>query len=197
MSKPWFSVSVAEVERDTQSRTWELPVEWLTVALEGTDAAPTGKPGQVTASVFKSGGQFLVQGRIQVQVTLPCARTLDPVSYDIAPELFLALTQIQPARAGSRRAVKQTAPQKDAEDAVLTDEDAAYDTFEGEQIVLDEFVREQILLDLPMFPLRSDLRAAAAAGIPSPPENAANPAEIDPRLKPLQALAEKLKTEKK
>ncbi|MEN9580256.1 MAG: hypothetical protein RJA70_3265 [Pseudomonadota bacterium] len=174
-----------------------MPVEWLTTAFEGTDATPTDKPGQLTATLFKNGGQFLVQGKIHVQLTLPCARTLDPVTYELQPELFLALTQIQPARPGSRRPAPTPTLREEATDAALTDEDAAFDTFEGDRIVLDAFVREQILLDLPMFPLRSDLRSAAPTVIHSPPESAAKVAEIDPRLKPLQALAEKLKTEKK
>ncbi len=197
MSKPLFSVLVADVEREDQHPSWEIPTSWLKSALSDTDAEPTEKIGQLTASLMKNGRQFLIRGQISVQVVLPCARTLDPATYDLKPDLFLVLSRESAPKPGQRN--RPRAPQKDNDDGdlLLDEQDAAYDTFSGDVIALDDFVREQIVLELPMFPLRSDLRSKPAEAIPSPPASTPSEPEIDPRLAPLQALAEKLKNGKK
>jgi uncharacterized protein len=200
VTSPIFTFVVAEIERDGQlDRSWEIPTAWLSTALSGTDAHATDKPGHLTAQVFKNGQDFVVRGSIRVLLQLPCARTLEPAFYDLTPELFLVLRR-KPGvgdRARPERAPKTVAQRKKANaeeaDRLLTDEDASSDTFSGDVLALDHFVREQVLLDLPMFPLRSDLRSRSGEGIPPPPHSAAEPSAIDPRLAPLQALKAKLK----
>jgi len=80
-------------------------------------------------------------------------------------------------------------------DPVLTDEDAARDTYSGESIVLDGFVREHLLLELPMRPLRSDLHSDSDAAMAPPPAQAAE-SQVDPRLAPLAAIAQRLRQNK-
>jgi uncharacterized protein len=91
-----------------------------------------------------------------------------------------------------------------SEDPELSEEEAALDTFSGEQIVLDDFLREFILLELPMFPVREDLRSESFEGSSAPPDGAqatgASPAgsspegerPLDPRLSPLADLKARL-----
>lgn len=205
MNKSLFSVLAADVEREDQHRNWELPTEWLGRALEGTDATATEKVGQVTVSLMKNGRQFLVQGKVTAQVSLSCARTLDPAIYDLSLALFLILEQEAPKKSRSFEPKRRRRPDpkgdrkaqaQETDDALLGENDAAFDTFSGEEIELDDFVREVLLLELPMFPLRSDLRSNAAAAIRPPLESASGEAQVDPRLLPLQALADKLKAEK-
>lgn len=188
MHQPLFTVAVKDVERKEQEREWTVPLQWLEWALHASEAGPTSTPGRLTATVEKNGGQFLVRGTIEVQVQLPCARTLEPAIYDLRPQLFLMLTQQggAPGRATRRSRTVE-------EPGALTEEDAAHDTFSGEVIALDPFVREQVLLELPMFPLRSDLRSEASAAIGAPPENSAQRLAVDPRLAPLQKLADQLR----
>ncbi len=195
MTQPLFSVLVSDVEREEQERTWDIPTEWLDSALAESDAEQTGKTGRLTALVMKNGSQFLVRGRIEVQVSLPCARTLEPAVYDLRPELFLMLSRSSGAGSARRRVRPKRTEDAEAEEAVLTEEDAAHDTFSGETIVLDPWVREQVLLDLPMFPLRSDLRLERSPAIASPPESPAAPSALDPRLQPLKDLADKMKAQ--
>lgn len=154
---------------------------------------------------MKNGRDFLVRGRIRVQVVLPCARTLDDAIYDLGPELFLVLRRAQSAPQRPTRRERHQSPKakrRQDEDALLSDEDAAQDTFSGDHITLDSFVREQILLELPMFPLRSDLRSEQATVIRPPSEDppggasADRESDIDPRLAPLAELAEKLNPRK-
>lgn len=199
MTAPIFTISVSEVERADQHRTWTIPLEWLTSALAGSEAHPTDKLGQLTVHVLKNGSDFLTRGTVEAQVELACARTLDPAIYDLKSELFLVLRRreipIEKAARGEKRRPARQKPKED-EDRLLSDDDAASDTFSGETIILDAFVREQILLELPMFPLRSDLRLLQGPAIPPPPQTATDDSRVDPRLAPLLELKAKLKADK-
>ena len=83
---------------------------------------------------------------------------------------------------------------------MLSDELAAQDSYDGEQVVLDPFVREFILLDLPMNVMRTDLPPAPDAAIAPPSESSdsSHAAEqpLDPRLAPLAAIASRLRQNK-
>ena len=71
-------------------------------------------------------------------------------------------------------------------DPTLADDESARDTYAGDQVVLDPFLREFILLELPMFPLRSDLRSVEDAGIGGALSTTAVPPNppVDARLAP-------------
>lgn len=210
-----FAISVLEADRGEVSKSWPLSPEWLQWALDGTEAKPGDKAGQLAVHVTRTGRDYVVLGRWSVQVIFRCARTLEPAPYELSADLTLLLRRgasnpEQNPRSPSRSERHRTKAQKKAEpDAELSDEDVATDTFVGEQIVLDEFVREQLLLEFPMFPLRSDLRSADSAAIGPAPENpeaeaaeisGAEPTEsneaergnLDPRLAPLLDIANEL-----
>jgi uncharacterized metal-binding protein YceD (DUF177 family) len=75
-------------------------------------------------------------------------------------------------------------------DPELTEEGAATDTYFGDDITLDKFLREFILLEVPMVPLREDLRDSDFEARPRLPESQERAA--DPRLSPLALLKERL-----
>jgi uncharacterized metal-binding protein YceD (DUF177 family) len=145
---------------------------------------------------------------------MPCARTLDPVEVDVDAELMLVLSPARGAIAAPQRkrtrkksgqppgglAAKGHKAEVDrtTKEREISAEEAAEDVYSGTEIVLDEFVREYIILELPMAPMRSDLRAQDKPAIPAPPEDAIADAgkQIDPRLAPLAAVAVRLKHEK-
>jgi len=81
----------------------------------------------------------------------------------------------------------------DDDGAIMDADDAAMDTYFGDEVVLDGFVREAILLELPMFPLCFD----ACPGIGARPSESVLPEtedpNIDPRLAPLLELRSKSK----
>lgn len=213
MSKQ-FVIPVAEVDRADVSKSWPLTTEWLQWALEGTEATPGDKAGQLAVHLTRTGRDYVVLGKWSAEVVFRCARTLDPAPYQLGADLTLLLRRgsnpDQGNKSASRSERHRTRAQKKAEpEAELSDEDVAADTFTGEQIVLDEFVREQLLLEFPMFPLRSDLRSAASAAIGPAPENpeanateflGSQPTEsdvaerenLDPRLAPLLDIANEL-----
>ena len=109
------------------------------------------------------------------------------MAFDLRAEVFLLLAPAAapagPKRPKQDRAKKKPAGPADAsgkkpgkkpkeEDPALEDDSAARDTYDGDKIVLDPFVREFLLLELPMVPLREDLRSEGPPAIERPPEPA-------------------------
>jgi uncharacterized protein len=74
---------------------------------------------------------------------------------------------------------------------LLSAEEAARDEYSGDAVELDVFVREHLLLELPLFPVRSDLPFELNAATNTPPDDSG--VAPDPRLAPLAALASELK----
>jgi uncharacterized protein len=222
MARPLFVVSVKDLEKGERTISWEIPVGWLEAALRETEAVPRGAPGQLEVTLGLSGRQVIVRGSARAAVAMPCARTLEPVDIDIDAEVVLLLVPESHANAGSlgsarsgRRGRSGAAPgpttsaaprrrrkteprarggKSGWDDApLLTGAEAAEDTYDGERVILDPFVREFILLELPLVPLRSDLRDESTLAIDAQAESAASSPPADPRMAPLVALAERMR----
>lgn len=186
MGNEYFSVALVELEDGPKELRGPLPNAWLARMLVDTDVEPAGETdGDLDLVLTKNGSDVLVQGRLRTRVSLPCARTLDPAVYAISAEVFLLLA---PASAGphsaersskrrQRKAKKETpakrGPKKQGgweQDPEMTEQDAAQDTYSGDQVVLDSFLREFVLLELPMVPLREDLRDSPFEANPPLPD---------------------------
>lgn len=228
-----FSIGLHELEDGPKELNAPLPNAWLEKNLQDTDVRPASpRDGEVHLVLTKNGPSVLVQGRLKTTISVPCARTLDPAVYSVEPEVFLMLSPAHPTRmervpGRDRRAPKppkpapskKHRPQKGSsgwnDDNELSDEEAAEDTYSGDQVVLDHFLREFILLEVPMVPLREDLRntpfeanpplpgapEAASGGrsgssghVPRPGEDPPTMSDkpLDPRLSPLAELKAKL-----
>jgi len=201
---------VADLEAGPQRVRWELGLPWLRWALDGTDASLL-EPGELAVELLKNGRDVIVRGNAKLRVTMPCAKTLDPVDVALEPDVFLMLSPSPndetPGRRrsaarnqpGDRRAEKRPrkrrgkAPSWEATPE-LSEQAAAHDTYTADQIVLDDFVREFILLELPMSVVRSDLLTETGAAYGPPPETADKP--IDPRLQPLAEIKSRLEKSK-
>jgi uncharacterized protein len=201
-----FSIPVRDLERSDQRRSWEIPAAWLDWAFADSEAQADGKPGTLELYLKKQGREILVKGRAQAGVTMPCARTLEPVPVALDAEIMLLLTP-RPTPSGStpkparrprnagpepRRAERTDPEADDGASERLSAEQAARDEYSGDHVELDAFVREHLLLELPLFPVRSDLPFEANAATDTPPDDSG--AAPDPRLAPLAALASQLKT---
>ncbi len=211
-----FSIPVADLEYGDREIDEEIPVAWLEAAFAGSEATTRGEPGRLTVTVGKSGRDVMVRGKARASVSVPCARTLDPVDVDLDADIFLLLSPAaprldaasnRPAKSKSRQNVSKKAHRKrgaganaDTETEALGASDAARDTYDGEEVVLDDFVREFLMLELPMFPLRPDLRSDETTGmgepLPAGPEAPRTSREIDPRLAPLALIASRLSEKK-
>lgn len=200
MSQGLFVVPLPDLERGPREIVWTLTEAWLGRTFDGSDATPSGE-GRAEVKLTKQGRQVLVQGRLSAAVTVPDARSLDPIELALEPEIFLMLSPAPEAKSDAkggkkRRRGAETGKKRGSggwpEDPELTAETAGADTYQGEQVVLDEYFREFLLLDLPMV-VRKDLNSEPAPAI-APPPSEARP--LDPRLLPLAAIAERLRARK-
>jgi uncharacterized protein len=205
---------VRDLERSDQRRRWDISPAWIDWALRESDAKSDGTTGSLEVYLKKSGPEVLVKGEVRASVTMPCARTLEPVPVKLEADMYLLLTPRRepnpPATAKASRARTQRAARKDLGAAAgvrvrgkepfgkAQDDDgleeqlsadlAARDEYDGEKLVLDGFVREHLMLELPLFPVKSDLPFDLAPATDTPPDEPG----IDPRLAPLAALASEL-----
>ncbi len=169
---PEFSISVHDL--DAAGRHFRLPVRaaWIRGALEATDVGPALDDGQLDLRLSKSGADVVVRGTLKAELTVPCARCLEPARVVVSEELS-ALALAPGATRGKKAA--------DADEAGPDDADTiAYD---GDSLVLDDLVRDELLLGIPMIPLCSE----ACPGIRPKTEDAPG-AAVDPRMRPLMSL---------
>jgi len=205
-----FVVSLSDLETGPKEVTFTLTEAWLRDVLEPAGASPRGA-GSVTLELTKQGSEVMVRGNASFGATLPCVVTLDPVPFDLRPEIFLMLKQGPPAE-GARRAKgepprgepkREPRPPKRKKRGGAWDdgpelapdapEESARDTFEGDEIVLDEFVREFVLLELPLYPRRPDLPSSEESIVSRPLAGPTGESSIEPRLEPLAKIAERLR----
>jgi uncharacterized metal-binding protein YceD (DUF177 family) len=211
-----FVVRLADLERGPRKVTFSLSEEWLAQALGEANASPVG-PGSATVELQKAGATVMVRGAAEAKVTVPCVVTLEPVPVELKPEIFLQLvrdpephdrpkaaakhpTKGRPeakeakSKGGAREKGEGGRAGKSWNEPELTDDEAAYDTFKGEEIALDDFFREFLLLEIPPYPRRSDLPSPEESLSSRPLEGPPGEAKpIDPRLLPLQGLANRLR----
>ena len=190
-------VRLPDLEDGTRDYNWKISAEWLAAALSETDAIPGEQSGEIQAQFIKQGAEIVVHGKMSAFVIMPCARTLAPLPIELESDIFLMLSpgsmRSDKAKPKRRRRNEEGKKQSmaDSEDPELEESEAARDYYQGEQVVLDPFIREFLLLELPAFPLRSDLPPLPTTGNGPPPEDEAP--KLDPRLAPLQAIAEKMR----
>jgi uncharacterized metal-binding protein YceD (DUF177 family) len=205
---PRLIVSVSDLDNGPKEASFTLPLAWLKEILEPAGATPGGD-GTLSVELTKQGPDVMVRGRATFAITMPCVVTLEPVPFDLRPEIFLMLkpgkapdpTKRPPKGAAPKVEPKaeQKAPKRkkrpigrELEDET-SGEEGAPDTFVGDEVVLDEFVREFLLLELPLYPRRPDLPSAEESLVSRPLAGPTGEKPIDPRLEPLAKLAARLR----
>jgi len=201
VASPAFVVRVSDLEDGPKEVSFDISEDWLREALAETGAAPRGGPGRFTAELMKNGREVMVRGKAHVEVTVPCVVTLDPLPFDLDPEVFLLLRpepgSDRKKKAGAVDAEKRPPKPKKRkeEEPELTPEEVAADTYSGDEVVLDAFLREFIVLEIPPYPRRSDLPSPEEGISSRPLAGASEERPIDPRLAPLAGIAQKLRRE--
>jgi uncharacterized protein len=195
-SRGAFVIPIHDLDVDGRDVTFPVTAAWLRGALEACEMQPAGPEGRLEAHLTKTGNDVLVQAQVDVELTISCARCLQPVA--LRPNIELALL-LRPAPAGASTAPSSTPPKRrsaakrgtdrEESDGDFSADEADEDTYDGDEVVLDRFVREAILLESPIFPLCSE----ACEGIRPASESASltGQAVTDPRLLPLLELAKR------
>jgi uncharacterized metal-binding protein YceD (DUF177 family) len=199
-------VKLADLERGARELSVPIPEGWLRGALQHTDAVPLGD-GKLEVELTKNGDDVLVRGRARVTVSVPCVVTLEPLRFELEPEVFLLLKpapEASPRRRGPGSGKDPRPPdapgekpkqkrKRAREDPELSREEAAEDHYQGEDIVLDDFLREFIVLEIPPYPRRSDLPSSEESLSSRPLADPPGEKAIDPRLLPLLGLKDRLR----
>jgi uncharacterized protein len=178
MSPHEFSIPVHDL--DAAGKAVQLPIRasWLRSALEGTDVGASSTDGSVDLRVSKSGADVVIRGTVRAELTVTCARCLEPARVAVREELS-ALAVL-----GSPEDATSGGVGEDEDDGSADDADTiAYD---GDTVVLDDLVRDELLLAIPMIPLCSESCPGISAD--SANSGSADEAGIDPRLRPLLKL---------
>jgi uncharacterized protein len=178
-----FSVPAQDLDAGGKHVRFVLRAAWIRGALEGTDVGQGGTDGTIDLRLSKSGTDVVVRGTLAAELTVPCARCLEPAHVHVREPisaLVIPASELGPVRGGDG---------DDSEDeGVLAGRDAEVIPYDGETVVLDDLVRDELLLAVPMIPLCSE----SCPGIsPEHPEEPAGPA-IDPRLRPLLRIKKSL-----
>jgi uncharacterized protein len=167
MSPHEFSISVHDL--DAAGRDFQFPVRstWLRGALEGTGVGPAPCDGRLELRLSKSGPDVVVRGRLEAELSVPCARCLEPARVPIQEDLSALLVEASAAFEDDRG----------EGDEPIADDGNTW-PYDGETVVLDD------LLGIPMIPLCSE----SCPGISPRVEGESNGVGLDPRLRPLLEL---------
>jgi uncharacterized protein len=96
MTRPAFAIPVADLERGAKTISFQVPEAWLRHAFANTDAEPVGD-GILDVELLKTGRSVMVRGNARAQVTVPCVVTLEPLPFELSPEIFLLLSPAEGA----------------------------------------------------------------------------------------------------
>jgi uncharacterized protein len=134
---PQFVIPVKDLESGARDYAFPLSAAWLDGALRGCELEPVpGTDGHLAVHASQTGQDVLLDGTVRAQVFATCCRCLEPARIAIDAHFEILMVR----RAG-------------LDESRFEDDDADWEVFDGDRIVLDDLAREQILLDVPMNPL--------------------------------------------
>jgi hypothetical protein len=90
-SRAAFVIPVHDLDLSGRSVEFKLTDAWLRGALEGCEIQPAPGGGILAAHLVKTGTDILVQGQIDAELVVPCARCLREVRLRPHVELSLLL----------------------------------------------------------------------------------------------------------
>src|SRR3954471_10908888 len=150
---PLFTIPANDIDTAGLSVDGDLPIDWLKTELEEPELT-AALPGHFTARLSRTGEEIVVRGRVRAVLTTPCARCMDPSTVDVDTELTLLLhpaasPKAQPKAArkranGDAKAEAKASAKAAEEEYEFTSQEAEFDVYDGESVVLDPFIREAI-----------------------------------------------------
>lgn len=176
-----LTIPVSDLDAGGKAYRFPLRAAWIRGVFEGHEATAAGPDGAVDVRASKSGHDVIVHGTLEADLTVPCARCLNPFALPIQADLSVMYVP--------RGRLKAELANGDADHPI---DEAEADTlpYDGETVVLDDLVRDELLLEIPMIPLCSEACPGISPG-PESPEASTQEKGIDPRLAPLLSFKAK------
>ena len=137
--KRTFTIHTAKVGPSGTDFVFEVLDEWLAPGLDGCEASPSGRTGEISVNVAPISPGYYLTGTIHVHLGATCVRCLRTTALDLSVPFKVHMTPGVPQP-------------RDAEETVGEDGSLGTAHFTGEEMVLDSLVRESIVLALPMNP---------------------------------------------
>lgn len=180
MSAHEFTIGVNDLDAGGKDFRFAVRAGWVRGVLEGHEATSSAVDGSLAVRASKSGTDVVVVGTLDAELTVPCARCLEPAPVAVHSDLSVIFVPESKLRA-------------DSADGELSEDEANTLSFEGETVVLDDLVRDELVLEIPMIPLCSEdcpgmAPSPSAQGVGEKTEK-----PIDPRLAPLLDFAARTK----
>jgi uncharacterized protein len=181
MSAHEYTIPISELDAGGKEYSFPVRASWVRGALEGHEATTAGSDGVLHVRASKSGHDVVVHGTLETELTIPCARCLEPARLPIRSKLSVLYVPASTMRA---------APSEE-----VPDEEADTFPYEGETIVLDDLVRDELVLEVPMIPLCSADCAGMSPGSLDNSSSRSGEKPVDPRLAPLLAFTARKPTD--
>ena len=137
--KRTFTIHTARVQPSGSEFVFEVPDAWLGPELEGCEASPAGRSGEISVSVSPISPGYYLTGTIHVHLAATCVRCLRDASLDLSIPF-----KVHMKPGPTQRRVDEETAQEDGSLGTVH--------YQGEEMVLDSLVRESIVLALPMNP---------------------------------------------
>ena len=132
-----FVIAVKDLESGARDYSFVLSPAWIEGALRDCELeAIPGAEGRLEVHAAQTGTDVLLEGNVRAEVQGTCSRCLEPARLPIDAHFQILMVR----RAG-------------LDESRFEEDDADWEVFDGDRIVLDDLCREQILLDVPMSPL--------------------------------------------
>ena len=184
---PAIVLPVHDIDELGKDFSFELTSDWLDRELADTPLrrASGVKSGKLELHAQQNGVEYLVNGKLDVELEVECSRCLEPVPLPVHTTVTALLS---PRKDGA-----------DAEEIELEAEDLDRGYYEGYELVLDELIREHLVIEAPMQALCSpDCKGIAIPDrVKAQGKDFGGDGAVDPRLAPLNELKAKLSEDKK
>src|SRR5262245_31616226 len=127
---------IKEIDEEGLALDLPLGTAWLEQECPGLDARPGPQGLRLTATLERSGEDFLLRGTLRGVLETPCARCLEPAR--VALDVPLVVTFVERGQ---------------GEGEGEGDDDLDVAGYEGDEIDLGTELRDQVLLAMPITPL--------------------------------------------
>lgn len=186
MSEHEFTIPVTDLDAGGRDYRFVVRPAWMRGALEDHEAKASDRDGVLAVRASKSGHDVVVHGSLEAELSVPCARCLEPFRLPIHAELSVLYVPTSKLKAEAGEGEHE-----------FSAEEADTFPYDGEKVVLDDLVRDELILEVPMIPLCSEAcpgmspapgteaQSSSSSATAANADTASEEAGVDPRLAPL------------